>query len=188
MCSSDLNGPPAPGYETASVTVDPPVVSVEGDADQLAALSRLDTVPVSVAGASGNLNIVTGLSLPTGVLTLGTKEVTVRIALRQVAATRTLNAGIVLVGARSDQAYALSVDRVLVTLGGTMQDLDRIAGAVFTVSLDVTGQGPGSRSVLVTLTLPPGVTLVAVSPQFVTVTISASPPAPPGPGPSPGPS
>ncbi len=179
-----INGLPAPGYEIASVSVDPPVVSVEGDADQLADLSRIDTVPVSVAGASGSVSIVTGLSLPTGVLALNTANVTVRITLRQVAATRTLAAGVVLAGARSDFVYSLSVDRVLVTLGGTTIDLDRIAGAAFTVSLDVTGLAPGSRATLVTVTLPAGVTLIAVSPQFVTVTAVAS--SSPTPGPSPG--
>lgn len=167
-----INGVPAAGFEIASVTVDPPVVSVEGDADQLTALTRLDTVPVSIAGASGTVSVVTSLSLPTGVLPLGTPTVTVRVAMRQVSATRTLNAGIVLVGARSDLTYSLSVDRVLVTLGGTTQDLDRVSGASFTVSLDVTGLAPGSKSVLVAMTLPTGVTLVAVNPQVVTVTAS----------------
>ena len=179
-----INGLPAPGYEIASISVDPRVVSVEGDADQLADLSRIDTVPVSVAGASGSVSIVTGLSLPTGVLALNTTTVTVRITLRQVAATRTLAVGVVLAGARSDLTYSLSVDRVLITLGGTTIDLDRIAGAAFTVSLDVTGLGPGSRATLVTVPLPVGVTLIAISPQFVTVTAAA--PSSPTPGPSPG--
>ena len=168
-------GLPAAGFEIASVTVDPPIVSVEGDADQLAGLSRLDTVPVSVAGASASVSVVTGLSLPTGVLPLTAPSVTVRITLRPVAATRTLSAGIVLVGARPDLAYVLSTDRILVTIGGALFDLDRLSGSAFTVTIDVSGLEPGIRGVPVSVALPAGVTLLAVSPQ--TVTVTAAPPA-----------
>ena len=41
-------GTPAAGFEVASVTVDPVVVQVEGDANDLAGLDRADTVAVSV--------------------------------------------------------------------------------------------------------------------------------------------
>ena len=42
----------AAGFEVASIEVDPPVISVEGDANDLAGLDRADTLPVSVSGAS----------------------------------------------------------------------------------------------------------------------------------------
>ena len=38
-----ISGDPAAGFEIASVTVDPPTALVEGDADQLAELVRVDT-------------------------------------------------------------------------------------------------------------------------------------------------
>jgi YbbR domain-containing protein len=173
-----INGLPAAGFEIASVTVDPPVVSVEGDADQLAGLTRIDTVPVSIAGASASVSIVTGLSLPTGVLPINAPSVTVRITLRQVAATRTLSAGIVLVGTRPDLAYSLSGDRVLVTIGGTSAELDRIAGSAFTVSIDVSGVTIGVRSLPVSVALPAGVTLLSVSPGTVAVTAAEPAPVP----------
>ena len=45
-----------------------------------------------------------------------------------VTATRTFEAGLVLVGARPDRRYELSTDRVLVTIGGSVADLDRLVG------------------------------------------------------------
>ncbi len=173
-----ITGLPAAGFEIASVTVDPPVVSVEGDADQLAALTRIDTVPVAIAGGVASVSVVTGLSLPTGVLPLNAPSVTVRITLRQVAATRTLSAGIVLIGGRPDLAYGLSTDRVLVTIGGTSAELDRIAGSSFTVSVDVSGLVPGVRSLAVSVSLPAGLTLLAVTPGSVTVTAAEPIPVP----------
>jgi YbbR domain-containing protein len=176
-----VSGTPAAGYEIATVSVEPRVVSVEGDADQLASLTRLDTVPVSVAGSSSSVNVVTDLSLPTGVLPLGQPTVTVRITLRQVAATRTLAAGVVLTGAHGDLVYALGTNQVLVTAGGTAAALDRIAGASFTVAVDVSRLTGGTAVLPVALTLPEGITLISVNPGTVSVTAS---PAAPGPTPT----
>jgi YbbR domain-containing protein len=196
-----ITGAPAAGYEIASVTVDPQVVAVEGDADQLTGLTRVDTVPVSVAGSSSTVSIVAELSLPTGVLPLGQNTVTVRITLRQVAATRTLSAGIVLRGSRPDLVYALGADRVLVTIGGSAAALDRLAGATFTVAVDVSGLSPGTSGLPITVTLPEGLNLVSLNPGSVSVTATPATPtqaptaaptsAPTSPGatlaPSPGP-
>ena len=53
-------GTPAAGFEVASIEVDPPVVSVEGDANDLAGLDRADTRPISVAGASSQVTQIVG--------------------------------------------------------------------------------------------------------------------------------
>src|SRR5262249_53685923 len=117
-------GTPAAGFEIASVTVDPAVVSVEGDANHLAGLDRADTQPISVAGASAQVIQTVALALPDGVQALGGGTVQVTITLRPVTGTRTFEAGLVLVGARSDLVYGLSTDHVLVTIGGSVADLD----------------------------------------------------------------
>jgi YbbR domain-containing protein len=99
------------------------------------------------------------------------------------------------VGASSDLTYALSVDRVLVTIGGSTADLDRLSASALVVDLDVTGLKAGVHDVPVTANLPAGTTLVAASPANVTVTInnvaapaSASPPASEAPSGAPSPS
>jgi YbbR domain-containing protein len=171
-----ITGTPAAGYEVASVTVDPQVVAVEGDGDQLASLNRIDTVPVSVAGSSSTLSVVTELSFPTGVLALGPNTVTVRITFRQVSSTRTLSAGIVLAGARPDLVYALGADRVLVTVGGTTAALDRLAAGSFTVTVNVASMGPGTTGLPITVALPEGLNVLSVNPGSVSVTASRATP------------
>ena len=56
-----ITGTPAAGFEIASVSVTPLTVTVEGDADQLAALERADTEAVSASGASSDFSRVVGL-------------------------------------------------------------------------------------------------------------------------------
>ncbi len=181
-----ITGTPAAGFEVASVTVEPVVVGVEGDADQLAALSRVDTQPVSISGISSDLERTVALALPPGILALGADEVSVSVTLRPVTATRTFSAGIDLVGTSPTQSYELAVDRVLVTIGGSVADLDRLSATTFTVSVDVTGLAPGTYTLPIEANLAAGLTLVTSAPPSVSVTIGG-PPSSPAPSPSPTP-
>jgi YbbR domain-containing protein len=178
-------GSPASGWRVADVTVEPVAVSVSGDADVLATLDRVDTVPASVAGKSGDVTLVAGLELPDGVSSLGLSTVTIRVTLEPVAETRTYSAGIVLQGAAEDRIYALSTDRVSVVLGGTAATLESLDPSSFTMFADVGGLGPGTHDVPLNATLPAGVSLVSASPTAVVVTVGV--PASPSPSPSPSP-
>jgi YbbR domain-containing protein len=175
-----VTGTPAAGFEVADIVVSPLVVSVEGDANDLAGLDRADTQPISISGASSDVQASVGLSLPSGVETLGNVSIIVTVHLRPVTATRTFQAGLVLVGAEADREYALSTDRVLITVGGSVANLDRLSGSSLVLTLDVTGLGIGSHQVAPQANLITGLSLVAVAPTPVTVTITstASSPAP----------
>lgn len=167
-----LAGTPAAGFEIASVTVQPLAVAVAGDADQLTQLVRLDTAPVPLTGISSDLTTSVELAFPTGIVPVGDSVVVVTIKLRPVTATRTFSAGIRLVGARSDLTYVVAVDHVLVTIGGSVAELDRLSGSSLVVDIDVTGRTSGSADLLATANLSAGTTLVAASPARVRVTVS----------------
>ena len=181
-----VTGSPAAGFEIAGVTVDRQVALVEGDADQLAQLVSVDTTPIPMAGVSADLIVEARLALPTGIVAVGDDTIRVSIKLRQVTETRTFSAGLRLVGTRRDLTYDFSTDRVIVTIGGSPADLDRLAGSALVVDLDVTGLGPGTVDVPVSIDLPTGPTLIAASPSTASVTISATdtPSGSPGPTPS----
>jgi YbbR domain-containing protein len=172
-----ITGVPAAGFEIDSVTVQPQVVLVAGDADQLVDLTRVDTDPISMTGVSEDETVEATLALPTGVVPVGDVPITVTIKIRPVTGTRTYSAGLRLVGAAADLTYALSTDRVLVTIGGSTADLDRLSGASLVMDLDVVGLKPGIHQVAVTANLPVGTTLVAASPPKVTVTIAVPAPS-----------
>jgi YbbR domain-containing protein len=171
-------GTPAAGFEVASIAVSPPVVSVEGDANDLAGLDHGDTQPISIAGASSEVVQSGGLALPNGVQALGNGTVQVTITLRPITGTRTFEAGLSLVGARSDLVYALSTDRILVTIGGSVADLDRLSGVNLVLSVDVTGLGVGTSTVPVSANLATGLTLVGASPNPIEVTVTSPAPSP----------
>jgi YbbR domain-containing protein len=173
-----ISGDPAAGFEIASVTVDPPTVLVEADADQLAELVRVDTALISMTGVSSDRTVTVALALPTGVLAVGDDRISVSITLRPVTATRTFNAGVRFTGAGRGLSYDVDVDRLLVTIGGSVADLDRLSGIALVADLDVSGLQPGTETVPVTFQLPTGTTLVSVTPSTVQVTVTGTTPTP----------
>ena len=172
-----VTGQPAPGFEVASVVVEPSVVTLAGDAEELGGLTSIETSPVSVNGASEDVTAEPTLTMPDGVVPVDGTAVTVTVTLRAVTATRNFEVGLDLVGETPGTDYGLSVDRVILTLGGSAADLDRLSGATIVGLLDVADLGPGTTDVPVTVDVPAGVTLVAASPPTVSVTVT-TPPSP----------
>ena len=177
--SPQLTGTPAAGFAISSVEVDPTVVTVEGDGDDLEALAKIDTEPISVAGVSTEETVAAALALPTGVVALDVQQVDVTIGVRALTETRNFEVGVRMVGAQPNLSYSAGVDRVVITVGGSPPDLDRINGATLAVELDVSTLAPGTTEVPATAPLPAGVTLVGISPPTVPVTVTTlSSPAP----------
>jgi YbbR domain-containing protein len=177
--SPQITGSPAAGFELATATVTPRFVTVEGDIDEIGALTTIETAPISVAGISSSKTVPVGLALPTGVTALDATSVAVSIEVRPVTATRTFEAGLRLVGAKPDLLYATTVDRVLLTVGGSLPDLDRMSGSTIVVDVDVSALGPGTTDVPVSAELPTGVTMVIANPTVVPVTVASQPSAGP---------
>jgi len=177
-----VTGTPASSVEIASVEVQPALVTVEGEADALAGLVSIDTRPVTISGATTDVEAVVGLDLPDGVAALGVDQVRVTIAIRPRTGTRTFEAGVEVVNGGPDLAYRPAIDRVLLTVGGTLEALDAVDPTRIAARLDVAGLGPGTAPVPVTARLPAGVTLVSASPLEVTLIVT--PVATPAPTPA----
>ena len=92
-----VTGTPDSALEIASVEVQPPLVTVEGEADALAGLVSIGTRPVAIAGATSDVVTEVGLVLPDGIAVLGVQRVRVTITLRPRTGTRTFEAGIEIV-------------------------------------------------------------------------------------------
>jgi YbbR domain-containing protein len=178
-----VTGDPAPGFELIGATAEPQVVTVEGDIDDLQPLLSVDTAPVQIGGMSANQTLETTLALPIGVVALDVQTVRVSIVLRPVTATRSYQVGLSLVGARADRVYSLSTDRVILTIGGSVADLDRLEGATLVATLDVTDLLSGTGAIVVEADLPPGVAFVSASPDKISVTVTTPSPASPSAGP-----
>jgi YbbR domain-containing protein len=178
-----LSGNPAAGYFVSAIEVNPAVVPVQGQADALALLKGLaNTEPISIGGATADVSTTIGLDLPAGVTSLTQSRVSVVVHVDSQGATRSTSVGLVPTGARPDRIYTLSTTNVTVVLGGSIAalaafDTSGLVGHVAVAGLDV-----GTYSAVISVTVPPGITVQAISPGQVNVTVSA-PASSPSPSP-----
>jgi YbbR domain-containing protein len=175
----------SPGFEVVRVTVSSPVVTVQGDAADLADVANAQTAPISVEGRTTDLEVSVGYDLPPEVTAVNPASVQVRVFIRAVTESRTFNAGIVATGARADRTYRLSVEQALLTLGGSPAELERLSGAALVLTANVADLEVGVHEVPLSIEVEPGLTVAAISPATVTVTVAAaaSPAASPSAGP-----
>ncbi|MEI7743006.1 MAG: CdaR family protein, partial [Chloroflexota bacterium] len=138
-----VTGTPGAGFRVSAIAVSPSVISVMGDADQLAALVSADTAPVAVSGATRNITADVALALPSGVAGVGVVTVTVTVTIEPVTETRSFVAGIRLDGMRDGFLYDLSDLHVTLTLFGSTADLDTIGAAPLVVAINVSALDPG---------------------------------------------
>jgi YbbR domain-containing protein len=175
-----ISGAPAPGFRIARVEVDPATVTVEGDAEQLTTLIQVDTAPVSVAGATQNVTQNVALAPPNGISTTSAGTVTVDVTIAPITQTRTFSAGLRLDGRDDALSYSLSTEQVLLTVFGSVADLDQLDAGPLDVALNVAGLGPGEHQVTVVPDLPSGPQVVRIDPEQVTVTVTAAGASSPG--------
>jgi len=173
-------GAPAAGYYVTSIDVTPSVVSVRGQADALALLNgKANTKSISIAGATGDVSANVTLNLPGGVSSDTTGPIAVVIHLQSPASTRSVSVGVVPDGARSDRVYTLSTPSIVVTLGGATAALNAFDTSTLVATVSVGSLDVGTHSVSVTITVPPGIKVVAISPVQVTVNVANPPSAAP---------
>ena len=175
-----VTGTPGSGFRVASVDVDPLVVSIEGDKDQISELAAADTAPVLVSGATRDVTRQVPFALPSGVTTIGARTATVTVHIEAVTETRTFLAGVRMDGRRPDLQYEASERSVLLTLFGSTAVLDRLAASPIVIALNVAALEPGTHEVPVVPSLSSTVSVAAVSPETVTVLVTERP----SPGPS----
>jgi YbbR domain-containing protein len=179
-----VTGTPAPGFRVVGVTSVPLAVLVEGEAEDVRALAQVDTTPVTVNGATGDVAQRVTLALPTGIVAKGSGAVTVRVTIEAVTGTRTYTAGLRLDGRQPGLEYRNVEEQVNLTLFGPVATLDELSAAPLEVSVNVAGLEPGAHQVTAAPVVPSGVTEVEISPPTVTVIVTALPSPQPSPDPA----
>jgi YbbR domain-containing protein len=175
-----LTGAPAPGYKVTSVTVNPVVATVTGDAAAMSSLESAQTQPIDLTGRTSDLDAQVSLSLPSGVTVSGSGTVMVSITIAQDTGTQTYSTGVILQNEQAGFTYTLGVSQVNVTLGGPTSLLQSFDPTQLTATADAANLVPGDHILHLAVQPPDGMSVVAIDPQEITVTVTAPPtPSPP---------
>jgi YbbR domain-containing protein len=177
-------GSPDAGVVVTGITAAPQLVTVEAESAVLATLVKIDTQPVSIAGATADIVADVKLDLPPGVSALGITTARVTVSLRPQLGTRSFQLGVGLRNADPTTRYDLGAGQVVVTVGGPVAALNALDGASLVATVDVAGLSPGKHTLAAEVRLPTGLTVVAGSLPEVIVTVTPAPTLSPSPAPT----
>ena len=172
----ETTGTPAAGYHLDSVAALPPLVTIYSS--DLALIRSMpgyvETVPLALSGASGDIQTYLGLVLPSGVSLIGDQTVQVEIGIAPIESSLTVaDRPVLFTGLGYGLAAQLSPSTVDVILSGPLPTLNSLHATDIQVILDLTGRGEGIYQLPPTVNFTiPGVSVGSVLPGTVEVTIT----------------
>jgi YbbR domain-containing protein len=177
---ADTRGQPAAGYRVSAITTDPNTATICCKPDVLDGIQFLDTLPVSISGATFNVITRTELLLPPAVeLYPGqTKTISVTVNVEPLITTLQVSVAPIVEGQPEGASVIVSPDRLDLTLAGTFDQLQGLKPTDVRAFLSVEGKGPGTYEVRPQVVVPQGVKLEKAEPELVTVTLVAPTPLP----------
>lgn len=173
--NAQLTGSPAPGFQTGVVRIEPATVKVRGDTAVIAAVDRVLTQSVDLAGARASFTRDVQLVVPTGAQLVEPTVVRVSVEILPLQTTRVFESvplQVVDVGGGLRATAAPSVVRV--TVSGPEASIGGLTVDKINAQVSAKDHGAGTYRFPVSVFLPPGYAVLEVLPVDVSVTVSQS--------------
>jgi YbbR domain-containing protein len=167
-------GQPAEGYAITSISVSPQVVTVFGPREAIQQLPGfIDTLEVSVSGATQDVEQRVGLNVPPNISPIGENmTVLVRVRIEPQQGARTVSRRPIIVGIGDGLTAKVSPLTVDIVLAGPQPTLNRLTLDSVRVEVDVTGLDVGVHQLTPKVTVPEDVSVQSVVPSAVQVEIT----------------
>jgi YbbR domain-containing protein len=168
-----VRGNVAAGYWVARVVVDPPVVTVRGEADVLTAIDQVPTAAIDVTGLTEDRTFRVALLLPAPETSLiRAAQATVAISVAPLSGSRPFPV-VAVVAINIGSGFVAQIDppTVSLILAGPLPAVNAAGPAAVGATVDAGGRGPGTHTVDVSTRVPAGTTAQSVQPTRVTLTI-----------------
>ncbi|MCL4532134.1 MAG: CdaR family protein [Actinobacteria bacterium] len=168
-----VTGKAATGFWIESISVEPSSVTVVGSPKVLAGIDYVDTAPLNVNGASGNVVQDVQVVMPQGV-SLGQQKQTVRITVNvsSLQASQTVRVAPRIVNLDPKLQVIGAPAFLDVTLQGPSPVLQALKIDSVSAVLDLDGLAAGPQTVKPSLTVPAGINVAGVDPDTARLILS----------------
>jgi diadenylate cyclase len=175
------NGPPPAGYWLSRLSVTPASVTLQGNPEQLAQINGyVDTVPIDVSQAFGDLEVQAPLDLPAGIQALDSntgnvvRTVTVLAQIKARGGDVVTTRPVELLGATAGVTVTITPSEVDLLLTGPLPTLNQIetTSDLIRVGVDVSSLAPGQSLNLTPSVFAPDGVKAQLMPPSVLVTVS----------------
>ncbi len=168
-----LKGVVAAGYWISNIVTAPSTATVAGSAEALSKLPGfVETLPIDVNAATGDVVKTVPLQLPEGVSMLDNDGVTVQISVTPILGGQTIRRAVTAQGLRRGLGATISPDTVEVILSGPLPALTGLTAQDVQVMIDAAGLAPGAYTLKPRVIIVPAALKVQnLSPDTVLVNI-----------------
>ncbi|MCS7056540.1 MAG: CdaR family protein [Thermoflexales bacterium] len=167
-------GQPAEGYAITSISASPQVVTVFGPRNAIQQLPGfIDTLEVSVAGATQDVEQRVGLNVPPNVSPIAENmTVLVRVRIEPQQGALTVSRRPIVIGITETLKVKVSPLVVDIVLAGPQPTLKRLTQDSVRVEVDATGLGVGVHQLTPKVIAPEGVAVQSVIPTTVQIEVT----------------
>jgi YbbR domain-containing protein len=167
-----VRGQVAPGYRISNVTVTPPIVTVFGSTQAIdASPGYLETVPISVTNAQGDVVERAPLNVPGGLSLLGDPAVQVNVQVEAIQGGLTVQRPVTVQGLADGLEAKLGPETIELILTGPLPKLQALKPDDVRVVVDLVNLGPGTYQVKPQAIAPQGIVAETMLPATIQVTI-----------------
>lgn len=172
----DLRGKPAAGYRQGIVLIDPSTVTLQGPPSILDKMPGfVETLPISITGATESLSQRTALTLPTGITVIGGNLVTVLVEILPIQSSRTLTGTVELQGLQPGLVATASPSIVEIILEGPDPKLAELKPQNLQIVVNLYGYTPGIYRIKPEVLTPEKIEALSIIPETIEVEIKAAP-------------
>jgi YbbR domain-containing protein len=172
-----LTGSVSSGYRVTDISIDPPTVTIFGNPIDLAELEQgfIETKPVNVDGAQGDVIVQPGLNVPPKVTIVPGEEVEVRVLIEAIQSSLTITSTPQIQSLEPAYTATVSPDVVQLILNGPLPRLELLGPDEVRVVLDLFEYTPGTYQILPEVITPEEVIPQSLIPETVQVRIAPMP-------------
>ncbi|MHB1160053.1 MAG: CdaR family protein [Chloroflexota bacterium] len=177
-----VTGNVASGYWIESVTADPSSVTVVGDPKVLAGINFLETEPLNLGGSSTSVVQDLKIAVPQGISLVQQQTTRVRVTVSALQTSQVVRLAPQVINLDPKLQVIGAPSYLEVALQGPAPIMQGVRLDTVMVTLDASGLGEGVHSVQATVSAPPALSVVSVSPQTVDLALApaaTSTPVPP---------
>jgi YbbR domain-containing protein len=175
----NLVGSVARGYWVRGVAVDPITVMLVGDPAVVSKVTGfVETVPLDISDATGDVVERIALDLPEGASTVGVQGVLITVTVAAQQGSQAIVRRPVVRGLSTELTAVVSPEEVQVTLVGPLPRLEALEDEDVYVYVELVDKDVGQHQVELTYLVPEGLEVGSILPPTVEVVISRIPPTP----------
>lgn len=170
-----ISGALANGYQVIGIRVEPNALTIEGEPRAIESLNVVQTMPIDLNNAAGDISLNAELNLPSGTRLARTQPVFVRILVAAVDGNKVLDIAATIQNVGDGRRATSSPAIIRLTISGPMPVLSALAARDVRLIVDAAGLAPGIHALRPRIEVPSLVRVQSLDPEQVNVQITSDP-------------